>query len=124
MGKSDLDIFQQAASEVLETTNSTVSVKTIQEGDFGKTEGTMTILEARNWNELQEAFNSYHVKRFNRVMQQLPDREFTRVFIKIAPFFKQNAAKQPPAGPTTLNQINITVNRSGEKTEEKTITLK
>lgn len=118
-----MDVFEESAKEVLNMTNSTVVAPTIPDN---VTPGpkTMTPLQAKNWNEITEAMNTYHTERFNRVLQELPDREFARVYLKALPFFRQHASKNTNETPTTVNHINITVHRSGEDTAEtKTIEI-
>jgi hypothetical protein len=124
MSNHSLDIFEEASKEVLQNSNSTVVVKTIQDCTNSKSDKKLTPLEAKNWSELQHAFETYHVKRFNRVLQQLPDREFVRTFLKVAPFFKINASKQPVDPNVTVNNITITVNRSERAEESKIIEIK
>jgi hypothetical protein len=124
MSNHSLDIFEEASKEVLQNSNSTVVVKTIQDCTNSKSDKKLTPLEAKNWSELQHAFETYHVKRFNRVLQQLPDREFVRTFLKVAPFFKINASKKPVDPNVTVNNITITVNRSERAEESKIIEIK
>lgn len=119
-----MDVFEESAKEVLDMTNSTVVAPTIPQDNVTPGPKTMTPLQAKNWSEINEAMNTYHTERFNRVLQQLPDREFARVYLKALPFFKQHASKNTTESPTTVNQINITVHRSGEDTPEtKTIEI-
>ena len=118
----EFDIFKEATRSVLQEDHKTVASGVIKESELTTGNKTMPPARAKSWQELQDAFNSYHVERFNRVMQELPDREFVRVFVKIAPFFKKNAAQQLPEGPKELTQINITINRN-ETVEEKIIEL-
>lgn len=117
------DIFEESIEEVFKTTNSTVVAPTITENSLDIGGEGVTPVQARNWNELQVAFATGHTERFNRVMNELPDREFARIYVKIAPFFKEKATRHnSPKGPTVLNQITINVHRnSKDKNDEQRI---
>lgn len=110
-----MDVFHESAIEVLENTNSTVVAGKLTEASLSKSGDQMTKLQAKNWSELESAMETAHTERFNKVLNELPDREFVRVYIKVLPFFRQPLSKQANTPPLTLQQITINVHRSGEQ---------
>jgi len=118
-----MDIFEESAKEVLETNNSTVVAPTIPEHVTHRP-GEMTVLQAKNWDEMRDSFETYHSERFNKVLQQLPDREFVRVFTKIAPFFKRHASKESEEKVVEeVTTITVNVHRSGAEQPDETKTI-
>ena len=102
-----MDIFEESAKEVLDTTNATVVSPVISERNLDPTSASATVLQAKNWNELASCFENQMTQRFMEVVNKLPDREYVRVFTKIAPFFKQKASINNNVSSPVMNQITI-----------------
>jgi len=65
----------------------------------------------KNWSELKTAIDNEHAHRFNDILNNLPDREFTRIYLKALEFFKPKVIRQAGARGEVIDQtINIQIN--------------
>jgi len=119
----EFDVFKESLKLVIASDLKTAHSHKLQDGNMILTEKNMTLPQAENWAQLEDAMVHGHSKRFNDVLNNLPDREFARFFVKLMPFFKEKAKRMPLEGDKTLQQINITVHKTGEEVNTKTITI-
>lgn len=117
------DIFEEASKEFLDSSYDTVASRTIQDSNLSKKRSSMTPLEVKNWDELVNAMETHHTKRFNEVLDSLPDREFVRSYLKALPFFKSPSAKKKEVKAVVQQKVTIEVVKSGEK-QQKIIDVK
>lgn len=101
------DIFKESAMRVL--LNKDKDVPIIEDD-------VIVPIEAGNWAELKIALKGGHAKRFNRLLQQLPPREFMRTYLKVLEFVQPKVTRQIP-DPTDKedNKLIIHVKRSGDQ---------
>lgn len=70
----------------------------------------------KNWSELKIAIDNEHAHRFNDILNNLPDREFTRIYLKALEFFKPKVIRQAGARGEVIDQtINIQINYGDKK---------
>ena len=105
-----VDVFEEAAKQVISTKRSIMlSEETIT--DTNLTLPTNKKVR-KTWGELKIAIDSEHAKRFNDILNNLPDREFARVYLKSLEFFKPKVVRQIGDAPTKEDTtINIQINR-------------
>jgi hypothetical protein len=101
------DIFMEAAKQ---TINRTITIKeeNITEHNIGL---PTTKKSRKHWDGLKKEIEEGHADRFNKILEELPDREFVRVYLKALEFFKPKIVRQTGGKKeepdTTINvQIN------------------
>lgn len=103
-----VDVFLEAAMQTINTKTITLEDKTIttQNVNLPTTKKTR-----KTWKDLKEAIDNEHAERFNKVLNELPDREFVRVYLKSLEFFKPKIIRQEGGkGQIKDNTINIQIN--------------
>ena len=125
--KKEDDIFLQAAAEALgdliegNTTNEDI----IKHEEKIKAISKITDLNLpmRKWEELKESILGIHTKKFDLILEKLPDREFVRVYMKMIEYYipKAKTQKEPKVFTKEKNTLVIVINRGREKEEEKII---
>ena len=111
------DIFVQAAEQSIN-----IRTLTIKEENITGANITLptTYVTRKNWKELKIAIDTEHAERFNRILHELPDREFARVYLKSLEFFKPKVIRQAGGEIKQTDQtINIQINYGNK--EENTI---
>ena len=105
-----LDIFTEAAKMTIDQSKTiNVKVEKITNHNISLPANKKV---RKNWGELREAIDNEHAERFNKILNELPDREFARVYLKSLEFFKPKVIRQ--AGDKKEEQntvINIQINR-------------
>jgi len=102
------DIFVQAAEQSINIRTLTIKEENITGANLGL---PVTYKTRKNWKELKLAIDTEHAERFNRILHELPDREFARVYLKSLEFFKPKVIRQAGAeGKLPDTTINIQVN--------------
>lgn len=103
------DIFQEAADIAI---SKTVTIKEMSVEERLITQTNLPQLDpvaAKTWEDLKKNMSGVHAERFNRVLQELPDREFMRVYIKAIEFFKPKITRiggtPPVKKDTTINVV-------------------
>lgn len=103
-----LDVFEAATQEVLKRTV-TLTEETINNANID----TIPIKAIKGWTDLKKEINSTHAERFNRVLGNLPDREFVRVYLKALEFVRPKIVRgQGDRKNLPDTTINIQVNYS------------
>lgn len=69
----------------------------------------------RNWDNLKEAFDNDMTDRFMGIMDKLPDREYIRVYVKVADFFKPKMTRTQNVEAPKDNKLEIVINSSKNK---------
>ena len=109
-----VDIFVQAAEEVINNKNELVLIE-----DNVTVHNVALPIEhkiRKTWKELKVAIDNEHAKRFNDILNNLPDREFTRIYLKALEFFKPKVIRQAGARGEVIDQtINIQINYGDKK---------
>jgi hypothetical protein len=88
-----IDIFEEAAKQTIVTTKRSLLLKEETITDTNLTLPTNKKTR-KNWNQLKKAIDSEHAERFNNILNNLPDREFARVYLKSLEFFKPKVIRQ------------------------------
>ena len=107
------DIFAEAAQQ-------SINIETLIIKDDKVTNKNVNLPTTKkvrkNWAELKTAIDNEHAKRFNDILNNLPDREFARVYLKSLEFFKPKVIRQAGArGEVVDRTINIQINYGDKK---------
>ena len=108
-----IDIFEQALADTVKGIEQTAGLEpvTSREVDLPMVKKTR-----RNWKELKTAIDNEHAHRFNDILNNLPDREFARVYLKSLEFFKPKVIRQAGGQGEVVDQtINIQINYGDKK---------
>lgn len=114
--KVDVDIFDEAAEEAFQVKEDDLSkVVALGTSMISIEEHTgvpATEVPPGQWKILKESIDGKHAKRFNDILDTLPDREFVRVYLKAIEYFKPKVVRA--AGGIRDEkpiQINIQINK-------------
>lgn len=113
-----LDVFIESCKDVFEKERIEEQAK--QEG---KTSEELVIQEAEDWEQMKIAMSTYHLSRFNRVLQNMGDDAFAKTFVKTLPYFRRPLSSQNTGPSTVVDKIIVNVNR-GDQKQVKTIEVK
>jgi len=100
-----VDIFEQASMQ-------TMNVLKVEQNLTIQNVAKPTVpIERKTWKGLKIGMDNEHAERFNRILTELPDREFVRVYLKALEFVKpkiiRTTGERNTKGDTTINiQIN------------------
>lgn len=102
------DIFAEAAKQ-------SINIDTLVINEKSPTKANVDLPISKkvrkNWSELKIAIDNEHAKRFNDILNNLPDREFTRTYLKALEFFKPKVIRQAGGRGEVVDQtINIQIN--------------
>ena len=106
------DIFEKAAMQTISQKRSIL----LTEETITDTNLTLPTNKKirKTWKELKVAIDHEHAKRFNDILNNLPDREFARVYLKSLEFFKPKIIRQggeKPLETDTLIEVKINKNK-------------
>lgn len=107
--KEPLDVFESALAESIQALPTIINQEVnITQNNVGL---PVTPKTRKTWKELKVAIDNEHAHRFNNVLNDLPDREFVRVYLKALEFFKPKVIRQGGGQGEVIDQtINIQVN--------------
>lgn len=101
------DIFKESAMRVL---------KKNEEQVVPMDEDVIYNESITNWAELKKELKGAHAERFNKILRQLPAREFMRVYLKVLEFVQPKVTRQiPDGGDKEDNNLIIHVKRGRSK---------
>jgi len=111
--KKPLDVFESALAESIQAIPTIVNQEVnITQNNIGL---PVTPKVRKNWKELKVAIDEEHAVRFNNVLNDLPDREFVRVYLKALEFFKPKVIRAGGGQGEVIDQtITIQVNYSNK----------
>lgn len=124
------DIFKQAAEHTAkaalniktasesEAEVETVEVKSIEEKALEATEQNTT----SSWNKVKEAVNGRFADRLLKIMDDLPDREFVKVHLKLMEYVNPKITRKEIIGDNNNdNEIKVLIVQNQNEPQEKTI---
>ena len=111
--KNKKDVFEESIDEFMDNIP-TIEVK---EDDIVPVDSVSLVKKMNpdndNWKELRESMLGVHAERFNKVMSELPDREFARLYLKSLEYFKPKIVRGANDKDNQLPPtINIQINRT------------
>jgi len=126
------DIFSEAAiKSIEETVNRKVNfVDTKKDDPVKDVVEAKTVKKAKNsWDTLLKDIDGKHARRLNNLLENLPDREFVRIYLKVLEFAKpkivrQKRTREGDSKPTlniNINYGNQNLLGAGESTGDETI---
>jgi len=72
--------------------------------------------KVKTWEEMRSAMDNEHAEKFNKILTQLPDREFMRIYLKAMEFFKPKVIRTAgERGEKVDKTINIQINLGDKK---------
>jgi hypothetical protein len=128
------DVFAEAAMEQLIKGAEGVTALLLEETEIPDVKITSRNLdlslqpksedEKVAWTDLTAAMTGRHALRFNKVLTELPDREFIRVYLKALEYFMPKVTRRESGFGAEKNPtINIQINRGGLTPESKIIDI-
>ena len=121
------DIFEQAAAETLsdveKTKSGVIGMPKLKVVEKEKSDvitqdnlevglNNITVEQKGNWDDLAVAMKTRHAGTFNQILENLPPREFVRVYLKALEYFMPKIIRQEGEGSREeRSQINIQINR-------------
>ena len=104
-----LDIFKMAAEKALHNVPDTDEVS--EEVEALVTKGAEIIVkESKEWEKLALRFDGDYTERFMAVLDNLPDREYVRTYVKLLEYFKPKIIRKDTTPADKVdNVINIQI---------------
>lgn len=84
------DIFKESAMRVLKNSESQL----VKEEDSAELDIIVPIKEITSWSELKAELKTTHAARFNRILSQLPARDFMNYYIKILEYAEPKVTRK------------------------------
>jgi adenylate cyclase class IV len=121
------DIFLEASMQSLNAKIKTIKTRTVTLEERSEIESIAAEVQGlqnykpptkkSEWLKLKKDLDNDHAKRFNEILNELPDREFVRVYLKALEFTKPKIIREArQKGAKSDTTINIQINRGNEKT--------
>jgi len=124
MNEDKEDIFEQAANQFINSSLNDNKMKIVKKDEQLKIaeERTEVPVDAA-WKRVEKAINGKFADRFIEVMDNLPDKDFMRIYLKALEFFKPKVVRQEAIGAEDT-EVKINVQLMGVNEEGNIVELK
>lgn len=121
--KDNMDLFKEAAAISIKTKIDSVDKPVIVEEQLNR---ALAVTEEgdKNWEALTIAMKGRYAKKFMTVLDDMPDREFVRNYLKALEYFQPKITRQEPGiGDVADKIIQIQILKIDSEGNQKVIDI-